>query len=274
MMIVADNLHIIDPVIADAVARLDPAPIDALVRRCQRAGAQAIDINSGPLPKAPARHFAFLVQAVQDNTSLPLMLDTTNPVALEAGLRICRNRAIINGFSLEPAKLERILPLAAGYDADVIGYLLGPNSQVPIEQEEISALAVELFETFSRTGLGPDRLIIDPVIAPVSWDNGLRHNQAVLKVIAMLPDLLGVPVRTVAGLSNLASGPAPRARKIELERTFLPMLAAAGLDMVLLNVFHEPAVQTVGLCNALLGDNVFAWGQATGSGRQPYSRRP
>ena len=256
MIIVADNLNVVNPVVADAIARMDAAPLEDLVLRCRAAGAQAIDINSGPLSKDPAKRFSFLIETVQECTSLPLLLDTTNPVALEAGLHICRRPPIINGFSLEPKKLAHILPLAAAHDADIIGYLLGPNSQVPIEQEEIMALAVELFEVYTRTGRDPQRLIIDPVIAPLSWDNGIRHNRAVLKVIATLPDLLGVPVRTIAGISNLASGPFPRARKIELERTFLAMLAAAGLDMALLNIFHEPTVRSAELSDGLLGDRI------------------
>jgi len=259
MIIVADNLQIVNPVVAEAVSRLDAAPIRNLVRRCQKAGAQAIDINPGPLSRMPEKYFAFLVETVQDTTSLPLLLDTTNPDALEAGLRVCRRPAIINGFSLEPAKLDRILPLAAEYHTDIIGYLLGPGSQVPVEEEEMMALAVEVFEAFRRTGLGPERLVIDPVIAPLRWDQGLRHNQAVVNLIRLLPDLLGVPVRTIAGISNLASGPVPIKRKIELESAFLPMLAAAGLSMALLNVFHQPTVHTAGLCDALLGDKVFAF---------------
>jgi 5-methyltetrahydrofolate corrinoid/iron sulfur protein methyltransferase len=257
MLIVADNLQVVNPVVAEAVCRLDPEPIRQLVLRCRQAGAQAFDINSGPLPKAPAKYFSFLVETVQSITSLPLLLDTTNPAALEAGLRVCRRPAVINGFSLEPVKLERILPLAVEYDADIIGYLLGPGSQVPVEEEDMMALAVEIFEAFCRTGLGPERLIIDPVIAPLRWDSGLRHNQAIVNLIRTLPDLLGTPVRTIAGISNLVSGPVPVPRKIELESAFLPMLAAAGLNMALLNVFHQPTVHTVGLCDAFLGDKVF-----------------
>ena len=265
MMIVADNLHVVNPVVADAILRMDSGPVGDLVLRCQTAGAQAIDINSGPLPKEPAGHFSFLIETVQQYTSLPLVLDTTNPVALEAGLRVCRRPPVINGFSLEPYKLEHILPLAIANDVDVIGYLLGPNSQVPVDQEEIMALAVEVFDVYTRAGGDPQRLIIDPVITPLSWDNGIRHNRAVLEVIPALPDLLGVSPRTIAGVSNLASGPYPQARKIELERTFLAMLAAAGLDMALLNVFHGPTVRTAGLCNALLGDRIFAWEPEQGS---------
>jgi 5-methyltetrahydrofolate corrinoid/iron sulfur protein methyltransferase len=259
MIIVADNLQPVNQVVAGAISNMDPIPLQNLVRRCLQAGAQLIDINAGPLPKSPARHFSFLVETVQSVTSLPLILDTTNPRALEAGLKACRNPAIINGFSLEPFKIEHILPLAVHYEADIIGYLLGPRSEVPVDAEEMMAMAVELYQIFLNSGLTHERLIIDPVIAPVSWDNGIRHNQAVLSFIRNLPDLLGVPMRTVAGISNLATGPLPKQRKIELEQTFLPMLAAAGLDMALINVHHKASVQTAKMCETLLGEKVFAW---------------
>lgn len=265
MMIVADNLHVVNPEVAKAVAELNPDPIVHLVKRCQDAGAQAIDINSGPLPRSPEKRFCWLVETVQDVTTLPLVLDTTNPIALEAGLKVCRNRSIINGFSLEPAKLERILPLAVAYDADIIGYLLGPKSDVPVESDEMMAMAVDLFDAFSASGLPLERLIIDPVITPVSWDNGIRHNRAVLSLLRSLPDLLGGTVRTIAGISNLATGPIPVQRKIALENAYAPMLAAAGLDMALMNIYHEPTVRTLKLCDTLLGNGIMAWGDGEAS---------
>lgn len=258
MMIVADNLHVINQEVAEALDRFDPGPIVGVVSQCEKAGAQAIDINSGPLPRSPEKSFSFLVETVQSVSSLPLILDTANPQALEAGLRVCRKPAVINGFSLEPHKLERILPLAAAYEADIIGYLLGPGSVVPFSVDEMMSMAVELFDEIQKAGIQPQKLIVDPVIVPVSWDDGIRHNRAVLSLLGQLPELLGQPVRTIAGVSNLASGPMPVQRKIELECAFLPMLAAAGLDMALLNVSHAAAVQTIKTCDALLGQKVFA----------------
>ena len=259
MLIVADNLHAMQPTFSKALEALDPEPLRAMVRECLRCGAQALDINPGPLPRKPEERMAFLVETVQTLTDLPLLLDTVNAAAMAAGLNACRGRTIINGFSLEPSKLERMLPLARDYDAEIIGYLLHPNSQVPIDETEMMELAVALFGAYTKAGLDPNRLIIDPVVAPLSWQDGARHNRAVLKVIGSLADLLGVPVRTIAGISNLASGPVPTKRKVELERAFLPMLAAAGLDMALTNVRHTETVETAVICNSLLGEHIFAW---------------
>ena len=265
MIIVADNLQIVNPRVSRAVKSMEAPWIKGLVRQCQQAGAQAIDINSGPLNRDPKNRFRFLVETVQQVSDLPLLLDTTNPVALEAGLAVCRNRPIINGFSLEPAKLERILPLAKKYDAEIIGYLLFSDGHVPMEEDEMLAVAVSLFEAYTKTGLPPERLIVDPVVAPVAWEKGIRHNQGVLSVIRHLSDLLGTPVRTIAGLSNLATGPVSLDRKIALETTYLPMLVAAGLDMGLMNVFHAKSVQTARAARALMGDKIFSWAEVTPS---------
>ncbi len=259
MQIIADNLHIVRPEIARAVEQMDPEPIQNLVNQCVRYGAQAIDINPGPLSKEAEARMTFIVETVQAVTGLPLMIDTTNPTAMAAGLRVCRNRAIINGFSMEPAKIEGILPLAKQYDVDIVGYLLHHDSRVPIDADEMMGLAVALFEVYTKNGLPPDRLIVDPVITPLSWQDGVRHNQSVLALIRSLDDLLGAPVRTIAGVSNLASGPMVVGRKVALEQTFIPMLAAAGLDMALMNVMHRPSVETIELCGSLLEDDVFAW---------------
>ena len=259
MIIVADNLHVVQPAIARALQTFDPQPVRDMVRRCVQAGAQIIDINCGPLGKAPERQMDFLLETVRSVCDLPVLLDTTNPAAMRAGLRAApKGRAIINGFSLEPAKIEHILPLAVEFETDIIGYLLHPDSRVPLDAEEMMTLAVSVFEQFSSTGLPAQRLIIDPVITPLSWQEGARHNRAVLSVLRHLPDLLGAPVRSIAGLSNLVSGPMPAARKIALEQAFLPMLAAAGLSMVMANVLHTPTMQTARLCNVLLDDQVFA----------------
>lgn len=259
MILVSDNLQITHPDIDRAVSELDPAPIQGLVRRCVAAGADAIDINSGPLARNPGKKMAFLVEAVQSVTDLPVLLDTTNPKALEAGLQVSKSKTVINGFSLEPVKLERILPLARKYDVDIIGYLLYPNSHVPGDASERLGVAVELFGEFQKAGVDRERLIIDPIIAPVMWENGNRQDMEILSVLRTLPDLLGFPVKTIAGISNLTTGRGPRDKKLLLERAYLPMLAAAGLTMALMNVFHTETVLTARACNALDGDQIFTW---------------
>jgi 5-methyltetrahydrofolate corrinoid/iron sulfur protein methyltransferase len=259
MILVADNLQITNKAIDKAVREADPEPVQEMVKQCEAAGAQAVDINSGPLSRDPERKMSFLVEAVQAVSDLPVLLDTANPKAMEAGLRANKKTAVINGFSLEPSKLEFILPLAKKFDADIVGYLLYPNSHVPADGNERLSVAVELYSEFQKNGTDKEHLIIDPIIAPVIWENGTRQNMEILSVIRQLPELLGFPVRTVAGLSNLTTGHGPLKKKGLLEKACLPMLAASGLSMVLLNIFHHETVSIARACSSLISPKVFAW---------------
>lgn len=257
--IISDNLQITNPVIHQAVQDLNPDPVKDLVTRCTGAGARAIDINPGPLSRNPEEKMEFLVHAVQSATALPILLDTTNPRALEAGLSQSKNPVIINGFSLEPEKLARILPLAAKYDTDIIGYLLYPNGHVPPGADERMEVAVSLFSEFEKHDLNPERLIIDPVIAPLLWENGKQQDREILNLIRNLPDLLGFPVRSVAGLSNLTTGKGPANRKQQLEMAYAAMLAGSGISMILMNVLHQETVTMIRACTTLLDDRIFSW---------------
>jgi 5-methyltetrahydrofolate corrinoid/iron sulfur protein methyltransferase len=255
-------LQITDQALAAAIDRMDPQPICRIVRECESAGAQAIDINSGPLMRDAEKKMTFLVEAVRSATRLPLLLDTANHTALEAGLLACKSHPfppIINGFSLESKKLEHILPLAKKYHAHIIGYILLPNSHVPINEDECITVVLELYKEFQKAGLDDEQLIVDPVVTPVIWEDGVRHNMSILSVMRSLPDLLGFPVRTIAGVSNLTTGKLPRDKKQLLEQSFIPVLAASGLSMALLNVFHSQSMQTARACNALLTPGIFSW---------------
>jgi len=259
MLLIADNLTITNRSVKQALDDMAPEPIRELVRECEAAGAGAIDINPGPLGRDAGSRMAFLVETVQAETSLPLVIDTAEPRAMEAGLRACRNRAVINGFSLEPAKRDAMLALAAECDAEVICYLLRPDSQVPAGVDERLQVACDVFAAARAAGIEQERLIIDPIIVPVSWQDGASRNRELLSVIRQLPDVLGLPVRTIAGLSNLTAGAGPQEQKLLLERASLCMLAGAGLSMVLMNILHQETVRTAQACSALTQPGVFVW---------------
>ena len=167
MQIIADNIQLTDERISEALSAMDPSLIQDLAKRAVQAGADAIDINPGPLTRDGEEKMAFMVETVQKACNLPLCLDTVNPSAMRAGLKVARQRPIINGFSLEPARIEHILPLATTFDCDIIGFLLHPDGTVPKDAQERLTLAIQLYEAFSKEGIDPQRLLIDPVVVPL-----------------------------------------------------------------------------------------------------------
>ena len=85
MILIADNLTVTNRAVQRALDEKDPEPIRQLVKRCEAAGAEAIDINSGPLVRDAENRMTFLVDTVQGVTDLPLLIDTASPRAIEAG---------------------------------------------------------------------------------------------------------------------------------------------------------------------------------------------
>jgi len=259
MRLIADNLRITQKAVEIAVAGKDPLPLQAMAKRCEMAGADGIDINSGPLYRDPESRMAFMVEAVQKVTPLPLILDTSNPKALKAGLLASKTPVTLNGLSLEPSKLEHILPLAVAHQSDLVCYLLYPNGHIPPNSIERLNVAVLLYQKCLEAGVEPDRMIIDPVLVPLSWQDGLFQAREVLTVIKTLPDLLGFPVRTIAGLSNLTAGARDPIKKHLAEQTYLPMLASAGLSMILMNVLHAESVRVARMCRLFSLESIFTW---------------
>lgn len=267
MLLTADNFQLTHPAVAMAVAQRDSTALQKQIAQLVTAGAEAIDINTGPLNRHGDEQMVFCIKAAAAATDRPLVIDTVNSQAIRAALTVgVSNRLILNGFSLEPAKLECILPLAVEFDVEIIGYLLDEQSRVPTSLEEKLEVAMALYEQALAAGLRPEQLIIDPVVAPLSWQDAGRHNRALLDVLQLLPDMLGYAVKTAAGLSNLTTGTVVRRHKELLEQAFIPMLASHGLSILLVNMNHRRSVDMARLSSWLLNEGVFAWRQVEALG--------
>ena len=98
-----------------------------------------------------------------------------------------------------------------------------------------------------------DELILEKI------KEGQTQNRAVLKVLQALPGVLGYEVRTVAGLSNLTAGTPSSDKQVPVECAYGAMLAVFGLDMILVNIFHQKTVRVLEACDAVLSEKVFTW---------------
>jgi 5-methyltetrahydrofolate corrinoid/iron sulfur protein methyltransferase len=245
MMVAADNLNVLHPRISEALRTLDPDPIQEMARLCEKAGAQFLDINPGYLSPREEDRMTFLVEAVQEVTSLPLILDSPKAGVLARGLRACRSKPILNALTLEEHRLQEVLPLAAEYQTSLVLLLVDRQSLVPSTLEEKTAVALELAERALGAGLRPEHLIFDPVLPHLSWPDANAQIGRAIQLVRLLSSgaLFKDPVRTMAGLSNLRSGQRnlyPR----RVEEVCLTMLAGAGLDLGLINVLN-PEVQAL-----------------------------
>ena len=252
LIIAADNLNILNPPVAKALDALDPRPLQELARRVEQAGANLIDINPGFLP--PRRHdrMAFMVEAVQQVTNLPLILDSPDARVLARGLAVAHKPPILNACTLEPDKLREILPLAATHKIDLVLLLLDAHSRPGVSLEGKITLALELREHALAAGLTDAQLIFDPVLPNLTWPDAWSQTGEVVKTVRLLSggELWGEPARTMAGVSNLRSG-LRDTYPLRVEEAALGVLAGAGLSLALVDVLQPGLMETVRVINQL-----------------------
>jgi cobalamin-dependent methionine synthase I len=107
MIIIGENIHVIAKDVSVAIRERDAKVIQGLAREQTGAKADYIDLNVGPMKKDTEETMKWLVTCVQDVTELPLSIDTMNPVAMEAGLKFCKKRPLINSASGKPTLKHR-----------------------------------------------------------------------------------------------------------------------------------------------------------------------
>ncbi|MCL0094394.1 dihydropteroate synthase [Dehalococcoidales bacterium] len=224
--------------IDQALRERNPRPIQELARAETEAGMDYLDLNIGPARKEGDELMAWLVNTVQEVTSLPLSLDTTNPVAMEAGLKVHKGRGLINSISLQPESLEQKLPLVKKYNAEMIGLLWGREG-MPRDANERCVLAVELIYKANQMGIPNQDIWIDPILTPVSGE--INQIKACFEFMSMLKDI-APECKSTIGLSNISSG-TPTHLRPYLNRACLAMLMRYGLYSAIVNAFDSELVK-------------------------------
>ncbi len=252
MLLAADNINAMNPVIEQAMQKLDPQPVRELAQKLERNGAQLIDINPGYLSRNKHDRIEFLVDAVQDATRARLILDSPHPEILARGLKACREKPVISALTKEEKKLKELLPLAVEADTELVLLLLDEHSICPRFAEEKLALALELWQHATSAGMAHEKLIFDPVLPSLSWNDAWEHVAHSIQAVRMFSgsDIFGRPARTMAGISNLLSG-ISRDNTEGIEETCLAMLAGAGLSMALVNLARPEIVRACDLINRM-----------------------
>ncbi|MCK5577134.1 MAG: dihydropteroate synthase [Dehalococcoidales bacterium] len=234
MILVGENINIMSKTIGPALRERDPEPIQALARDETEAGVDYLELNIGPARKTGEELMAWLVNTVQQATDKPVSLDTTNPAATEAGLKTCKSRALINSISLQPERLEKVLPMVRQYNAEMIGLLWGVEG-MPRDANERCMLAVDLIYKANQLGVPNEDIWIDPIATPVSVE--INQVKASLEFMSMLADI-APGCKSIVGLSNVSNG-TPANLRPYLNRAYLAMLMKYGLYAAIVDAFDE-----------------------------------
>ena len=234
--------------VKEAISRKDEGVIRKLARAQVEAGADALDLNAAESMEREPDDLRWLVEVVQDELGeVRLSIDTANPEAMEAGLSACRARPIVKSISNEATR-RPIIELAARTEAEVIGLPMG-QAGMPKTAEERLAETRALIEACEEAGIPRERLLIDVLCMSV----GSNPDQG-LAALAAARKIKELGVRTCAAVSNVSFG-LPR-RKL-LNRTYLAMLAASGVDAVILDPTDQGMMETLLAAEALTGKDKY-----------------
>ncbi len=227
MIIIGENIHVIAQAVSTAVSERDARVVQDLARTQTEAGADYIDLNVGPMKKDTEETMEWLVNAVQDATDLPLSIDTLNPVAMEAGLKACRNRPLLNSASGRTNSKEQMLPLARKHNCDVVISVMTDKGMPPDVESKIESI-MDTVAHANDLGIATEDVWVDPILLPISTaGEGQRFTVVNLEFIKILEDVLP-GIKSTVGLSNTSNG-VPEDLRPHLNRTYLVMLARNGL---------------------------------------------
>lgn len=238
MILIGESINIMSKTLGPAMKERNPKPIQEMARAEAEAGADYLDINIGPARKMGDELMEWMVNTVQEVTDKPLSLDTTNPVAMEAGLKVCKTKALINSISLQPDRLESELPLASKYNASMIGLLWGVEG-MPRDANERCMHTVDLAYKANEMGIPNEDIWIDPIASPVSVE--INQVKSCVEFMSMLGDI-APECKSTVGLSNISNG-APAHLRPQLDRTYLIMLMRYGLYSAIVNIFDSELVK-------------------------------
>lgn len=239
MYIIGENIQIIANAVKNAVSEREAEPLQELAKKQVEGGAQMLDLNIGRRKKDGHEVMPWMVEIVHEVApDAALSLDTTNTAAIEAGLKRCKElgiEALINSTSANPERLEATMPLAAEYNCKIIALTM--DKTIPATADGRVQLAMEvILPKAMELGVPVENIYLDPLVLTVK---GMQeHATANLNAIRMFKVLNDPPPMTVVGLSNVSNS-VPEENRSLINRTFLVMLMAAGLDSAIADPLDE-----------------------------------
>jgi 5-methyltetrahydrofolate corrinoid/iron sulfur protein methyltransferase len=231
---IAESINIMSKTIGPAIREKEKGPIQKMAEEQLAAGADMLDLNLGPARKAGDELMEWLVKTVQEvKKDVTLALDTTNTVAVEAGLKVCNQRALVNSISAQPASLER-LKLVKQYDANFVALTMSEEG-IPRDANERAVALSTIMIAGDELGIDHARYWVDPIVLPVSVD--INQVKSYMEFLPMVKDIVPGATNT-CGLSNVSNG-APNELRPILNRIYLTMLYKLGQETAIVDAFDK-----------------------------------
>jgi 5-methyltetrahydrofolate--homocysteine methyltransferase len=212
----------------------------AMAREAVKGGAHVLDVCVDYTGEDGVSDMREVASRFATQATLPIMLDSTEPEVIEAGLQLIAGKPILNSVNLEDGddpgtRLDRFLSLAREYGAAVVCTCIDTEGQARTADWKLRAARAIYDLAVERYGLAPEDLLFDPLVLPISTGmeesrrDGIETIEGIRKIKAELPG-----AGTIVGLSNISFGLSPAARHA-LNSVFLHECQEAGLDAAIVH---------------------------------------
>lgn len=251
MLIIGELINTSRKAIAEAVDKKDAEYIKKIAIEQVEAGADYVDVNCGTKVFNEVETMEWLVNAVQEAVQAPLCIDSPNPLAVAAGLALCKyGQPMINSISDESERFAAILPLVLKYNAKVVALCMD-DTGMPETAEDRMRTATSLYNKLTAAGVPDEHIYFDPLVKPVSAVQlaGLEVLESIKQIKAAFPK-----VHFTCGLSNVSYGLPNRAI---LNRYFVIQTMTLGMDGYILNPTDKNMMGAIFASMALLGQDDF-----------------
>jgi len=251
MLIIGELINGMYSNIALAIKQRDKKAVQKCALEQIACGADALDINCGPASRDPLIDLPWLVEIIQEVTDKPLCLDSSKPQVIAEGLKVARNKTIINSTTADPEKLDILIPLAKQHKSKLIGITISTKG-IPQNKDQRLELAATIVAHASEKGFPIEDLYLDPIVLPVNVAQG--QMQDILESIHEFKIISEPSPKTILGLSNVSQGTHLRSL---INRTFLTMAVAYGLDSAILDPKDQELIDTLITAELILNKNIY-----------------
>ena len=251
MVIVGEKINTSLKGITEAIKAKDKEFIQELAVRQSKQGSDYIDVNCGTLIDVEEEMLPWLVEIVQEVVDKPCCIDSPNPKALEAALKVHKGVPMINSITAEKSRYDDVINLVKQYDAKIVALLIDDANGISPSDEVRTKIGIELINKMHEDGIQYENMYIDPLIQPISTDSnmGLVALNTIANIKQNFPE-----VHFMCGLSNISFGLPNRGL---LNRTYLAMCMHAGLDGAVLDPGNSKMMSMIFAGEALLNKDRF-----------------
>ncbi len=247
MLVVGESINGTIEKVGRAILDRNEAFLRELAKIQQECGAQCLDVNAGVAGGNEREDLPWLTRIVQEEVSLPLMIDSASPEALQAALSVYHHPEppILNSISGEKEKWNKLAPVLAERKCRGV-VLLMDDRGIPKTIDQRMSIAQTLFTSLTKMSLPADYIYFDPLVLSVAVEPeaGMVALETIRRLRSNYPES-----HVICGLSNVSMG-LPGRRLIN--RTFLDMAICAGLDTLLVDVRDQALLSSIYACKILI----------------------